>query len=764
MRIRILPPFLALAAGAVLLLAWRPAAAPRNDAWTVLGPGGGGSIYAPTISPHDTSDVLLHCDMTGSYISHDGGSSWRMFNLRGRARFYLWDPLDANVVYVQTTALWRSADRGNTWRLVYPDPAGITGIRMPDDHAGEIFLSHGEPAPAVTALAVDPADSKTLYAAFREPSAAVLRVSTDTGKTWRDAGAIAGGAQKLFVDPRSSRADRTIYAIGGNSVAVREHGAWRTGARPEGVEAFTDTAAGWASGGGPLVIYATSPAGGFVSEDGGRSWRAMTLPVPVRVNSSGVAASLLHGETAYVSYDNGRNPAERIFGVARTTNRGRTWELAWTQADTRPPRNREAWMTERNGEGWGRNPENLGVAPTDPNLVFGSDSMRAMRSRDGGRTWEAVYSARVPGAGWESTGLDVTTCYGVHFDPFDPRRMLISYTDIGQYRSEDGGRSWLLSTEGIPREWRNTTYWVVYDPAVKGRLWGVMSYVHDLPRPKMWAAGRSPLTYVGGICRSDDGAQSWKCLDGAIPQTAPTHIVMDPRSPAGRRVLYVAGFGRGVYKSEDDGAHWTLRNTGISGAEPLAWRFAQDREGALYLVVARRTQDGSIGNDGDGALYRSTDGAAHWTKIALPGGVNGPNGLAVDAGNPRRLYLAAWGRRTAAGAVGGGVFVSDDAGATWRNVLARDQHVYDVTIDPRNPRTLYACGFESSAWRSTDRGETWERIRGYNFKWGHRVIPDPADPAKVYITTFGGSVWHGPAAGDPRAPEDIATPAVAFSR
>ena len=37
--------------------------------------------------------------------------------------------------------------------------------------------------------------------------------------------------------------------------------------------------------------------------------------------------------------------------------------------------------------------------------------------------------------------------------------------------------------------------------------------------------------------------------------------------------------------------------------------------------------------------------------------------------------------------------------------------------------------------------------RGYNFKWGHRVTPEPQDAAKVYITTFGGSVWHGPADG-----------------
>jgi hypothetical protein len=34
------------------------------------------------------------------------------------------------------------------------------------------------------------------------------------------------------------------------------------------------------------------------------------------------------------------------------------------------------------------------------------------------------------------------------------------------------------------------------------------------------------------------------------------------------------------------------------------------------------------------------------------------------------------------------------------------------------------------------------------------VFPDPADRTKIYITTYGGSVWHGPAAGDPNATED----------
>ena len=113
------------------------------------------------------------------------------------------------------------------------------------------------------------------------------------------------------------------------------------------------------------------------------------------------------------------------------------------------------------------------------------------------------------------------------------------------------------------------------------------------------------------------------------------------------------------------------------------------------------------------------------------------------SGDPKRLYLATWARAAGMHGEGGGIWILDDTGKTWRNVLDRDQHVYDVTIDPRDSKVLYASGFESSAWRSADRGEHWIRIAGYSFKWGHRVIPDPDDAHQVFITTFGGSVWHG---------------------
>ena len=89
-----------------------------------------------------------------------------------------------------------------------------------------------------------------------------------------------------------------------------------------------------------------------------------------------------------------------------------------------------------------------------------------MRTTDGGVTWTGLYSRKVGAGGWTTVGLDVTTSYGVHFDPFDSKRIFVSYTDIGLFRSENAGSSWTSSIAGVPRDWQNTTYWIVFDPEV----------------------------------------------------------------------------------------------------------------------------------------------------------------------------------------------------------------------------------------------------------------------------------------------------------
>ncbi|HEY6764237.1 MAG TPA: sialidase family protein, partial [Candidatus Sulfotelmatobacter sp.] len=571
--------------------------------------------------------------------------------------------------------------------------------------------------------------------------------------TWQKKIGLPDVPRRLWVDPNSGAESRTLFLASEHAIAAISPEGLRTFPLPAAV---SDISLGFGSGPQPTIsIYATSEQGIYVSNDAGANWRKSDLPgAGAKVRA--IATSLHHPETAYVSYEQLTIDGQTWMGVAKTTNSGADWKLLWKESDVAAKNVNDAWITERFGPGWGENPLNLTVAPQNANLAYGTDLGRTMRTADGGATWAAVYSRKVNDFGWTTRGLDVTTSYGVHFDPFDRKRQFITYTDIGLFRSEDGGVSWTSSTAGVPRDWMNTTYWVVFDPKVRGRMWSVNSYTHDLPRPKMWRHN-SVLHYKGGACRSDDGGKHWIKSNAGMDETGASHILLDPTSPVDARVLYVAGFGRGVYKSSDGGRSWVLKNTGIAQEQPFAWRLARSSNGTLYAVIARRSEDGSIGNAGDGALYRSTDGAEHWQPVSLPEGTNGPNGLTIDPESPDRLYLAAWARATGEHGDGGGIFLSENGGRNWKQVLDKDRHIYDVTIDPQDPNVLYATGFESSAWRSPDRGLHWNRISGFNFKWGHRVIPDPLHHDEVYVTTFGGSVWHGAINGQLRD-VDIATP------
>jgi len=108
--------------------------AAKEQGWRVIGPGGGGGVFLPTISPFDENLILTHCDMTGAYISYNGGDDWRMFNLWTVPDDFEFDPVDQNVIYCGTrgyrhsedrgsglSILYRSEDKGKHWRIIYHD-------------------------------------------------------------------------------------------------------------------------------------------------------------------------------------------------------------------------------------------------------------------------------------------------------------------------------------------------------------------------------------------------------------------------------------------------------------------------------------------------------------------------------------------------------------------------------------------------------------------------------------------------------------------
>ena len=168
-------------------------------------------MFNPTISPHDPNTVLISCDMSGSYITHDGGRSWRMFNLRGVVNFFVFDPVDPKTMYAHATALWRSTDAGEHWNLVYPSPSAVKGVKMNSDHSDESILADPDPLSSISAMAVDPANSHILYVAAGPKESPALFVSRDYGKNWQKQASLPDVPRRSVDRPAFSRQENTQY-------------------------------------------------------------------------------------------------------------------------------------------------------------------------------------------------------------------------------------------------------------------------------------------------------------------------------------------------------------------------------------------------------------------------------------------------------------------------------------------------------------------------------------------------------------------------
>jgi hypothetical protein len=313
--------------------------------------------------------------MTGAYISMDAGNSWRMFNLRGVVRFFVADPVNSNIIYAATDGLYRSVNKGETWELLYPQPSDVKKVLIAGDHADEQLVLKDGSHRSVEALAVDPADSKCLFAAISKDNKASLYKSEDGGKLWKSIREVPA-ISKLYIDPDSPRNDRTVYLVGTHTISVLEGGHFKEQDGPEGVKRFLDIQAGFPDKGAKPVFYAvsgmnwrggdTGVTGLFTSVDGGAHWQS--LPIDFLSNAAkgtanlelrAVGTSFRHPKIAYLSFRDHTSdlpPGERNMGVAKTEDMGKTWQTVWRDTEVKAAANmQDPWINERLGPGWSEN-------------------------------------------------------------------------------------------------------------------------------------------------------------------------------------------------------------------------------------------------------------------------------------------------------------------------------------------------------------------------------------------------------------------------
>jgi len=680
-------------------------------AWTSVGLGGGGAMYSPASSPHDPDLLFVSCDMGGFYRSEDGGASWRMVDqrqIRGSTRCRpVFHPQDPDIVYTYGSgALKVSADRGRTWANLWAPPTG-------DD---------------IVELAIDTGNPGLLLAGFD----GYAWRSEDGGASWNPVTGLTGGVNGFFVDQTSPVGGRTLLA-GSTDGIFRSTDDGRTWS----LHLATDVrglAGGAAGPTGPIAVFHTDVSGVHRSSDGQTFQHVLDSGLVegfrfVRMAENQVAQVCATSDGAGLP-----SRSEAVYCSSSYGDPG-TWVNLFRGHPGLPDPNVEVgWITLDITWGWGGAAIGFNVNPAHPEIALFTDTGRTFLTTDAGGTWRQVYSryegpgAPVPDQPWSSIGLEVTSNYHYDFDPFDPDRTYIAYTDIGFARSLDRGTAWRHATEGCP--WRNTFYQVAFDPAAPGVLYAAASNKHDIP---FWTStGEDTHAWPGGVCRSADYGQTWTSASNGLPSSPATSVVIDPADPD---TLYVAMYGNGVYKTTDGARNWFPVNTGLDiAANSHVYSLQVHPDGTLFCSKTGYRFSSSDFHDNSG-LWKSTDGGGNWTSCngSIQGLAPGDSwawaiDYAVDPRDSRVIYLAAF--DCTFGRVQGGIYKTTDGGAAWdrKRQFYRAFHPY---LHPDDPDTIILTSPGDGVWKSGDAGDTWEEIPGIPFLATVRATLDPRDPART---------------------------------
>ncbi|OGS20244.1 MAG: hypothetical protein A2252_00695 [Elusimicrobia bacterium RIFOXYA2_FULL_39_19] len=700
---------------------------PAYAQWTSIGPGGGGAMYNPMVSPVNSNVMAVNCDMGGYYVTTDNGQSWRMVDLRSTVPYTVFHPTSAVTLFSSGDHLYRSNDAGVNWTVLTDDSdeGSSSGYRpinfaIDPDYPEYMWLANG----------TKPNMDTNSFNNFKITSNA-----NTNNPTWTAAGTgLPSGydIREIYIDRSSPRGSRTIYVATTNGMYKSTNGGSNFSSASTGLPS-TDIFDMGGSTGTVTTLYVTiNGEGVYKSINGGTSWTNLASFPDSDVYDLGISTS---PNIVYVL-----TGAE----IYRTTNGGTTWTAVMDGSDWNVT---DGWIGDEGSFGfaWG-NPYNqhrtFGVSPANPNIAFWTDDGSLTRTDNGGTTWSQRYTKDMGGSAgnkyWKSVGLEVTTTYDVEIDTNNTNNMFIPYTDIGLWRSADAGQSWQYCETG-----HHNVYDVVVDPSNSSKVYCVWAQPHDIPEMTVLGSAESG---TGGFMISNNGGATWAASSTGLLNRPVTSIAVDPASPSAARVIYVTVLGgantsAGVYKSIDGGATWTAKNTGL-GANRNAWKITRSYDGTLYLVITRRASGTA------GALYKSTDGGDNWTQVNTSQSFTYLLDVAVHPTNPSIIYMAGYYYNASNP---GGVYRSVNGGTSWTKLDVNGetyQYVHSITVDSRDPDYIYAgfcqdddlVGENYGLFRSINQGTAWTRLTGMPFKQARKVIVNPGNKNQLYATTFGGGV------------------------
>jgi photosystem II stability/assembly factor-like uncharacterized protein len=388
-------------------------------------------------------------------------------------------------------------------------------------------------------------------------------------------------------------------------------------------------------------------------------------------------------------------------------------------------------------------------------------------------TGYAVYAQRsaapypanlLAGLQWRDVGpMRGGRSYGVAGHASQPDTFYFGSAGGGVWKTENSGRTWVpISDEGIPI---GSIGAIAVAPSNANIVY-VGTGEPDI---------RSQHSYGIGMFKSTDAGKTWGHI-GLEATRQIGRVVVDPANP---NRLYVAALGhvydanpeRGVFRSTDGGATWKkvlahATDPNNVGAIDLAIDPKNPRVLYASLWSTRRPPWSVYAptNKPGGGLYKSTDGGDTWKQLS--GGLPndqfvGKIGIAVAPSNPNRLWAVVddQGVAVPAGNGGGGggrrgggttetkggIYLSDDAGATWRQVNSetrlwgRGWYFEQIAVDPKNPDRAYVCN--TATYMTTNAGKNWVPVKGApGGDDYHQMWINPTDGNRMVLSSDQGTV------------------------
>lgn len=325
------------------------------------------------------------------------------------------------------------------------------------------------------------------------------------------------------------------------------------------------------------------------------------------------------------------------------------------------------------------------------------------------------------------------------------------YLFVGIWLAPLSGHSQVSNVESNKQEILHSMSWRNIGPNRGGRSLGIAGSTKRKNDYYFGAVG-------GGLWKTVDGGLTWKPVtDGQIKSSSVGAVAVSESNPD---IVYIGTGevqfrgnimqGDGIYKSMDAGKTW--QHVGLKNSQAIARvRIHPTNPDIVYTAVLGHP----YGPNEERGVFKTSDGGKTWKKVLYKGDQAGAVDLVIDVNNPETIYATIWQvYRTPYKMWGGGgasgIFKSTDGGESWEELTRKPGMPtgtvgkIGVAVSPVDAKRVWAVveADDGGVYRSDDAGATWQlvnnerKLRQRAFYYS-RLVADPLDRDGVYGLNVG---------------------------